>query len=74
MKRFRWTRTTYKHAHHVARLLNRFLDMPDHMPEPVRLYIKLWDNYRASHPFRDPLEEPLYWRLDRFKGGDEIPF
>lgn len=71
MKRFRWTREQYRHANQLARLFNRFLELPDLMPKPVRQYFDLWDRHR-SHG--DPLLVPLWQRLDRFKGDDEIPF
>jgi hypothetical protein len=70
-KRFRWTRKTYRQAHHLSRLLNRF-EFPDDQPAIVAKYFELWNRYWQDHG-RDPLNEPIFLRLERFK-GDEIPF
>lgn len=67
MKRFRWTRRKYRHAQHLARLLNRWNVMPDSMPDIVRRYFDLWEEYRETG---DPLMTPLRFRYDR----EDIPF
>lgn len=70
-RRFRWNRKTYRQAHHLARLLARYI-MPDQPPAILRRYWELWERQRQRSE-ADPLEDPLYLRLARFK-GDDIPF
>jgi hypothetical protein len=61
MKRFRWTRSKYRHAQHLARLFCRFYILPDDAPEIVRLYFELWE----EHPqHEDPLLRPISYRYD----------
>lgn len=69
MKRFRWNRASWYHAKHLSRLLLR-LDSY-FKPQIVDRYIELIDEISRQG---DPLDLPLRWRLDRAKGGDEIPF
>lgn len=70
-RRFRWTRKSYRHAHQLARLLSRYLDLPDHPPAIVRRYWELW----ARHPqFDDPLLTPFLWRSSVMARTDEVPF
>lgn len=70
-RRFRWTRKTYKHAHQLARLLSRYLDLPDHPPAIVRRYWELWEH----HPEKDdPLLIPLAQRLALHQGDPDVPF
>lgn len=68
-KRFRWTRKTYLHAHHLARVMDIYRDGP----EILRRYRELWagrDDWR-----QDPLTVPLRTRLQARKDfDDEIPF
>lgn len=71
MRRFRWSRKTYRHADHLARLLARYMDLPDHPPAILRRYWALWERHRQSD---DPLLVPLGCRLATFKDDDEIPF
>lgn len=66
MKRFRWTRTKYRRAQHLARLLARFENMPSDAPAIVERYWGLWAQY---HSYGDPLLRPISWRYD-----PEIPF
>ena len=71
MRRFRWTRSKYKHAHHLARLIPRLWNEPrgylsSDPPLIVQRYFDLWQDYR-SHG--DPLLVPLHMRYD-----PEIPF
>lgn len=68
--RFRWTRARYRRADHLARLLSRMQHDLHAPPELVERYFRLWSRYR---PEADPLAEPLWLRLSRFK-GDDIPF
>jgi hypothetical protein len=67
MRRFRWTRESYRHAKQLARLLNRYLDLPDHPPAIVRRYWELWERYPERG---DPLLIPLSQR----RQDSEIPF
>lgn len=67
--RFRWTRKAYRRAHHLARLLALFYDLPAR-PELVQRYLDLWERHPAAE---DPLAVPLDRRLASFK-GDDIPF
>jgi hypothetical protein len=72
VKRFRWTRKTYRHADHLNRLLARYMDLPDHPPAIVRRYWELWQR----HPQReDPLRFhiPPHVRLAA-RRDDDIPF
>lgn len=69
-KRFRWTRSKYRHAASLLRLMSRQLNhesLPDQPPPLVQELVDLWNRY-ARTP--DPLLRPLSERLsDR-----EIPF
>ena len=69
--RFRWTRKSYKHAHQLARLLSRHMDLPDHPPGIVRRY---WDLWERQPTIPDPLSIPLQRRLELFRGDSDIPF
>lgn len=65
--KFKWTRKSYRQANQLARLLSRFLDMPDHAPAIVRRYWELWENYPE---YGDPLLIPLSQR----RQDPDIPF
>lgn len=74
MKRFRWTRKKYEHAHWLARFAGRHLYEVYQTPDMVRRYLELW----SRHPQK---EDPLLWhvrhRLDakrRAEEDDGIPF
>ena len=69
-RRFRWTRKNYRQAHHLARLMSRFRDLPDEPPPLVQRYFDLWEGRRDT---TDPLSRVLSYRLMVFK-GDDIPF
>jgi hypothetical protein len=69
-RRFRWTRKSYRRAHHLARLL---VNIPSvfNAPPLVQRYHELWQRHPS---YDDPLKEGnLRWRLAMFK-GDDIPF
>lgn len=68
---FHWTRKSYKQAAQIARLLSRYLDLPDHPPAIVRRYWELWERH-PQHP--DPLEMPLSRRLAEYGSSDGLPF
>jgi len=42
---FRWTRNTYRHAHRLFRILDRYLSDPDPRHAIVRQYIQLWERH-----------------------------
>lgn len=65
-KKFRWSRKTYRHAHHLSRVISMY----DDGPEIVKRYRELWATREDWRP--DPLLTPLAIRLDIFKYG--IPF
>lgn len=66
-RRFRWTRSKYRKAHHLSRLLGR-LDYYADKPALVERLHELWE----KHPQReDPLLQPLRYRL---RVDDDIPF
>jgi hypothetical protein len=69
-KRFRWTRSKYKHAASLLRLMSRQLNYescPDQPPPVVQELVDLWNRY-ARTP--DPLLVPLSERY----GDRDIPF
>lgn len=73
VKRFRWTRRTYRKAHQLVRLLPRMRDFTSlGTPALVDRYFELW----RRHPqFEDRLLEPgRIKRLLAYKRGDDIPF
>jgi hypothetical protein len=68
-KPFRWTRAKYKRAHHLARLFAGFLHYRSEVPELVRRYQELEQQYPNCS---DPLLTPLRYRAD-LRFGD-VPF
>ena len=66
-KRFKWTRSKYRRAASLHRLLVRQLcteRFPDQPPPLVQRYLDLWDRY-ARNP--DPLLTPL---RERYRDQD----
>lgn len=64
-KPYRWTRKSYKRAHHLSRLLRR-VAFGRSEPAIVKRYIELWE----QHPhWGDPLAIPLVFRYQ-----NDIPF
>lgn len=73
-KRFRWTRASYRKAHHLSRLLIQLCDL-NSPPPLVERFHKLWADWDQKHGWRDPLEIPLSRRLaERRNDEDGIPF
>lgn len=66
MKRFRWSRRTYRHAHHLSRVVGMY----DSGPEILQRYRALWAGREEWR--RDPLTTPLSIRLEFHKHG--LPF
>lgn len=69
--RFRWTRKSFQHARHLARLLGNFRDLPDEPPAVVRRYWKLLERYPQRD---DPLLTPFEWRPSVIARTDDVPF
>lgn len=70
MARFKWTRKRFYKAKHLSRLLCQFQASA---PPLVDRYHELLNENYDTCGRRDPLSEPIQYRLERFK-GDEIPF
>jgi hypothetical protein len=69
---FRWTRETYRQAHHLDRLLNRFYSLPEVKP----LILERFHNLHKRHPQHDdvlltPVKARLIWKRNV---DDDIPF
>lgn len=74
MKRFRWSRKTYKHAAQLSRLSGIY-GSEDAFPPPLKAYLRLWAEYENEHWKDDPFKAPLRMRLAEFKNPDDfIPF
>lgn len=70
MAKFKWTRKRFYKAKHLSRLL---CQMPVSEPPLVDLYHQLLSDHYDSVGRRDPLSEPIKYRLARF-ADDDIPF
>lgn len=72
-RRFRWSRKTYRKAHHLARLLDRMGFYSPQTPTLLRRFWELWEQHPTG---RDPFDTPVRCRLNAFKRGedDDIPF
>ena len=67
-KRFKWTRSKYEKADHLARFYARHIyDFPDSPPMLLQRFWDLWERHRQND---DPLLTPLRFRHDT----DDIPF
>ena len=70
MAKFKWTRKRFYKAKHLSRLLCQF---PVNAPPLVDRYHQLLTDHYDTCARRDPLSEPIQYRLERSK-DDGIPF
>jgi len=69
MRKFRWTRKRWYRAKHSSRLL---INLPVNAPPLVDMYHQLLTDRYDNVARRDPLLEPIKYRLSRF--ANDIPF
>lgn len=74
MKRFRWTRKTFRQARRLARFFSERTTLPDEAPPLLQRYTALMDR----HPQHDDPLAGLHWErmsyLRSKHGPDDIPF
>lgn len=77
-KRFRWTRASYRKAHHLSRLMPYIMQSPDEAPPLVVQYWKLWGAWDLRHGggwIIDPLTLSVQTRLqDKRNEAAGLPF
>lgn len=69
MSNTRWTRKRWYRAKHLARLMRHIRPYDPSVPQLVGDYIEVVENLDR----RDPLAEPIHYRLTLHK-GEIIPF